>query len=177
MSSISIKDIMAVDDVEPFESQAYYTRARQAAEQQASLPSVETTSATSSPTLDDSKRKTPTNRRRSNRALKTSRQSTPLRGSSGRRRSSAAAEAMEYNGYQAGGSNQASTAGSPQQSSSRGSEPAGEVPIKYTPITRRISRARKGVPVHTCMYTRHRPPSYKLLEFSGLCMISNANGT
>jgi len=146
----SLKDIMDID-VEPFESQAY-TRARQAAEQQASLPSVETISATSSPTLDDSKGKTTVNRRRSYRASKTSRHSIPLRSNSGLRDSSAAAEAMDYTGYQAGGSNQASTSGSPQQQSSRGSEPAGDVPVKYTPITGKISRAKKGVPVHTCMY-------------------------
>jgi len=153
----SIRDIMDVD-VEPFESQAY-TRARQAAEQQASLSTVETKPATSSTTLDDSKGKTPINRRRSDRAAsKTSRQSTPSRLSSGRRRSSAAVEAMEYTGYQAGGSNQASTAGSPQQSSSRGSEPAGDVPVKYTPVTGRISRAKKGVPVHTCMCNSQRFP-------------------
>ena len=147
----SIKDIMSVD-VEPFESQAY-TRARQAAEQQASLPSFETIPVTSSPILlDDRKGKTPPNRRRSHRASKTLGQSTSIRKRSGRRSSSAAAEAMDYTGYQAGGSNQASTAGSPQQSSSRGSEPVGDAPVKYTPITGRISRAKKGVPVHTCTY-------------------------
>jgi hypothetical protein len=58
---------------------------------------------------------------------------------------------MDYtSSYQAGGSNHASTVGSPPQSSSRGSEPAGDVPVKYTPVTGRISRAKKGVPVHTC---------------------------
>jgi hypothetical protein len=145
----SLKDIMDVD-VEPLQSQAY-RRAKEAAEQQASHPSVDRLSATPSPQLEDNSGKAPLKRRRSNRVSKPSGQPSSSRPSSIQRRSSAATEAMDYtSSYQAGGSNHASTAGSPPQSSSRGSEPAGDVPVKYTPVTGRISRAKKGVPVHTC---------------------------
>lgn len=142
----SLKDIMDVD-VEPLQSQAY-RRAREAAELQASRPSIDHPSASPSPPplLDDNKGKAPIKRRRSNRVSKTASSPASLR-----RRSSATAETMDFSsGFQAGSSNQASTSGSPQQSSSRGSEPAPEVPVKYTPVTGRISRAKKGVPVHTC---------------------------
>jgi len=151
----SLKHIMDTD-VEPLDSQAY-RKAREATQQPASLPPIDRLSATPtpSPTLDDTKGNTSNSRRRSNRVSKAGGQSSPSRPSSFRRRSSTAAEAMDYNtGYQMGGSNQASNAGSPQQSSSMGSDltPTGDVPVKYTPVTGRISRAKKGVPVHTCMF-------------------------
>ena len=146
----SLKDIMDVD-VEPLESQAY-RRSREAAQQQASRPSIAPSSATPSPPIDDNiKGKAPIRRRRSNRVAKPiATHPTSSRPSITRRRSSAAGEAMDFSpGFQAGGSNQASTTGSPQQSS-RGSEPAADMPVKYTPVTGRISRAKKGVPVHIC---------------------------
>jgi hypothetical protein len=145
----SLKDIMDVD-VEPLESQAY-VRAKEAAQQQASHPSLERSSATPSPQLDDNIGDAPIKLHRSNRLSKPSGQTLSSRPGNLQRRSSAAAEAMDFtSGYQQGGSNQASTSGSPPQSSSRGSEPAQDVPVKYTPVTGRISRAKKGVPVHTC---------------------------
>ncbi|KAH9223689.1 hypothetical protein DL95DRAFT_101710 [Leptodontidium sp. 2 PMI_412] len=145
----SLKDIMDVD-VEPFESQAY-RRSREAAQQQASRPPIAPSTETSSPPVDDiNTGKSTIKRRRSNRVSKPASQSTAARQSIARRRSSATGEAMDFtSGYQAGGSNQASGSGSPQQSS-RGSEPAADMPVKYTPVTGRISRAKKGVPVHTC---------------------------
>jgi len=141
-------------DVEPLESQAY-RRSKEAAQEQASRPSRAPSSATPSPPIDDSnKGKAPIRRRRSNRVSKPATQSTTPRPSTTRRRSSAGGDSMDFSlGFQAGGSNQASTSGSPQQSS-RGSEPATEVPVKYTPVTGRISRAKKGVPVHTCEICR-----------------------
>jgi hypothetical protein len=145
----SLKDIMDVD-VEPLQSQAY-RRAEEAAKQQASGTSVDQSSATPSPLHDDSKGKAPIKRRRSNRVSKLSSHPAASRPTLIRRRSSAAGEAMDFSsGFHAEGSTQASTSGSPQQSSSRGSEPAPDVPVKYTPVTGRISRAKKGVPVHTC---------------------------
>jgi hypothetical protein len=145
----SLKDIMDVD-VEPLESQAY-RRSREAAQEQASRPPIALSSETPSPSIDDddNKGKTPLKRRRSNRVSKPPSQPTAARQNSTRRRSSAAGEGMEPYGFQAGASNQASNSGSPQQSS-RGSEPATDMPVKYTPVTGRISRAKKGVPVHTC---------------------------
>ncbi|KAK6605065.1 hypothetical protein H4I96_05647 [Botrytis cinerea] len=145
----SLKDIMDVD-VEPLESQAY--RRKEAAQQQASQPSIDPSSQSPSPQLDDTKGKLSMNHRRSNRVSKSSTQSTISRPNSSRRRSSGAGEAMDFSAYQGGGSNQRSISGSPSQTSSRGGmEPMADVlPIKYTPVTGRISRAKKGIPVHTC---------------------------
>lgn len=145
----SLKDIMDVD-VEPFESQAY-RRTREAAQQQASLPPITPSTEIPSPPVDDiNTGKSTIKRRRSNRVSKSPGQPTTARQGIARRRSSATGEAMDFtSGYQAAGSNQASNSGSPQQSS-RGSEPAADMPVKYTPVTGRISRAKKGVPVHTC---------------------------
>jgi len=135
--------------VDPLESQAY-RRSREAAQQQASRPTLAPSSETPSPPVDDeSKGKTSLSRRRSNRVSKPASQPTAARQSLLRRRSSAAGEGMDFSGYQPESSNQASTSGSPPQSS-RGSESAADVPVKYTPVTGRISRAKKGVPVHTC---------------------------
>lgn len=152
----SLKDIMDVD-VEPLDSQAAYRRAKEATQQQASPPSINQPSATPSPLLEeDIKGKAPIKRRRSDRVAKPSNTSTPGPTNLIRRRSNDAREAMNFNsGYQAGmgvgvgGSNQASASGSPQQSSRGSEQPTPEVPVKYTPVTGRISRAKKGVPVHT----------------------------
>jgi hypothetical protein len=149
--------------VEPLESQAY-RRSKEAAQQQASHASTTLSPETSSLPIDDdededennsnnSKGKTPLRRRRSNRVSKPATQPTAARQNISRRRSSTAAEVMDFSGYQPGGSNQASMSGSPPQSS-RGSEPAADMPVKYTPVTGRISRAKKGVPVHTCEICR-----------------------
>ncbi|TGO07582.1 hypothetical protein BTUL_0264g00150 [Botrytis tulipae] len=145
----SLKDIMDVD-VEPLESQAY--RRKEAAQQQASRPSIDPSSQSPSPQLDDTKGKLSMNHRRSNRVSKSSTQPTISRSNSSRRRSSGAGEAMDFSAYQGGASNQRSISGSPSQTSSRGGmEPMADiVPIKYTPVTGRISRAKKGIPVHTC---------------------------
>jgi hypothetical protein len=42
------------------------------------------------------------------------------------------------------------------QQKSKGIEPLLKIrgPIRYTPVTGRISRAKKGVPVHTCNVCR-----------------------
>jgi len=153
----SLKDIMDVD-VEPLESQAY-RRSKEAAQQQASraVTAPAPTPETPSPLVDlddDTKGKTPLRRRRSNRVSKPAAQTSVVRQSSiARRRSSTAGENMDFSAFQHGGSNQPSTSGSPPQSS-RGSEPAADMPVKYTPVTGRISRAKKGVPVHTCEVCR-----------------------
>ncbi|KAM3072236.1 hypothetical protein ACMFMG_009052 [Clarireedia jacksonii] len=144
----SLKDIMDVD-VEPLESQAY--RRKEAAQQQASHPSLDPSSQSPSPQLDDNRGKPSVNRRRSNRVSKSTTQTTTSRSTIPRRRSSAAAEAMDFSGFQLGGSSQGSISGSSLQTSSRGGmDQLGDVPVKYTPVTGRISRAKKGIPVHTC---------------------------
>ncbi|TVY56525.1 Zinc finger protein klf1 [Lachnellula cervina] len=150
----SLKDIMDVD-VEPLESQAY-RRSREAALQKASLPSIAPSSTTPSPSIEDddnsnnNKGKAPIKRRRSNRVSKTTTPPPASRSNIPRRRSSATGEAMDFTpGYQTSGSNQASASGTPLQGS-RVSDSGAEIPVKYTPVTGRISRAKKGVPVHTC---------------------------
>lgn len=142
-------------DVEPLESQAY-RRSREAALQKASLPSIAPSSTTPSPSIEDddnsnnNKGKAPIKRRRSNRVSKTTTPPPASRSNIPRRRSSATGEAMDFtSGYQTSGSNQASASGTPLQGS-RVSDSGAEIPVKYTPVTGRISRAKKGVPVHTC---------------------------
>ncbi|TVY45046.1 hypothetical protein LOCC1_G004243 [Lachnellula occidentalis] len=149
----SIKDIMDVD-VEPLESQAY-RRSREAALQKASLPSIAQSSETPSPSIEDdnsnnNKGKAPIKRRRSNRVSRTTTPPAASPANLPRRLSSATGEEMDFtSGYQASGSNQASASGTPLQGS-RVSDSGAEIPVKYTPVTGRISRAKKGVPVHTC---------------------------
>ncbi|ESZ97564.1 hypothetical protein SBOR_2111 [Sclerotinia borealis F-4128] len=145
----SLKDIMDVD-VDPLESQAY--RRKEAAQQQASRPSIDPSSQSPSPQLDDTKGKSSINSRRSNRVSKSSTQSTTSRPHLLRRRSSGTGEVMDFSAYQGGGSNQGSLSGSPLQPSTRGGMDSmvDIVPVKYTPVTGRISKARKGMPVHTC---------------------------
>ena len=150
----SLRDIMDVD-VEPLDSQAYRRR-QAAAQQQASPPSVDQPSAAPSPPLDDkNKGKAPIKRRRSDRVSKPSDSTSTPGPNIIRRRSSAAREAMDFQygnqaGMGVGSSTQASLSGSPPQSSRGSEQPTPEVPVKYTPVTGRISRAKKGVPVHTC---------------------------
>jgi hypothetical protein len=137
-------------DVEPLQSQAY-RRSREAAQQQASLPPIATSAETPPPPINDcNEGNIPIKRRRSNRASDLSSQATIARQATASRRSSAVGEGMDYTpGFQAGGSSQASKSGSPSRTS-RGSEPSEGMPVKYTPVTGRISKAKKGVPVHTC---------------------------
>jgi hypothetical protein len=59
----------------------------------------------------------------------------------------------DFSGYRPGGSNHTSTSGIPAQSL-RGPVPAADIPMKYMPVTGRISRAKKGVPVQTCEICR-----------------------
>lgn len=153
----NLKDIMSVD-VDPLESQAAYRRA--ASQQQTTQITVDQRSASPSPSLDGSnKGKTLVKQRRSDRVPRpSSNSSTPGPNIVRRRSGAAAGEAMDYDyGYQAGMGvrvgefNQASASRSPQQSSRRSEQPSSEsLPVKYTPVTGRISRAKKGMPVHTC---------------------------
>jgi hypothetical protein len=159
--------------MDPLESQAY-RRSREAAQQQASRAAIAPPSETPSPPIDDddddnNKGKTSIRRRRSNRVSKSPAQPIAARQSISRRRGSTAGEGMEFSGSQPGNSNQASMSGSPPQSS-RGSEPAADVPVKYTPVTGRISRAKKGARVHTC--DKCRPVKVCFLQLSSQCALS-----
>ena len=158
----SIRDIMDVD-VEPLESQAY-RRSREAAQQDSpTSPSVVSIPDSSPSTIVQSEESNrveihPIKRRRSHRPSHPDLPPTdpdPPSASSrpksrSRPQSSIEREEMDYQtAFQPGASLQPGTTAGLQRSS-RGSEPAADLPVKYTPVTGRISRAKKGVPVHTC---------------------------
>ncbi|KAJ5051564.1 uncharacterized protein L3040_001340 [Drepanopeziza brunnea f. sp. 'multigermtubi'] len=144
----SLKDIMDVD-VKLLGSQAY-RRSREATPQQDSLPLTTPSTVTPPTTVDINTGQTPLKRRISNRVSKPYSQPSAVRQGIKRRRSSPTGEDMDFNsGFQAGCSSQTSNSRGPRLSSS-GPEPAADMPVKYTPVTGRISKAKKGVPVHTC---------------------------
>ncbi|KAI1207142.1 uncharacterized protein F4807DRAFT_462874 [Annulohypoxylon truncatum] len=69
------------------------------------------------------------------------------------RRSTTSSESMDPGGYGGHAQSSSSGGGMPPSMPSRpmGNAPGeGSLPVKLTPITRRVSRAKKGVPVHTC---------------------------
>jgi hypothetical protein len=140
----SLKDIMDVD-VEPLQSQAY-RKAKEAAENTSSA-FVDQSSPGTSPL--DNPEETSTKRRRPNRAPRFASHDMPSWPSGIQPHSSSIGEPMGFqSAYRAGSSELASTPGSTHQSSPRGSESRPDV--KYTRVTHRISKAKKGVRIHTC---------------------------
>jgi hypothetical protein len=135
----SLKDIMDVD-VEPLESQAM--RSRQAAQQQSDLD--QSGSSTKEALKHDTRDQPQVTRRKSNRVSKSSSQGSSSRPSLSRRRSSGTAESMDSDGLSLG----SATAAGISRQTSRGSNPPESV--RYTPVTGRVSRAKKGQPVHVC---------------------------
>lgn len=135
----SLRDIMDVD-VEPLESQAI-RRSRDVALLQNQPLNTRPTSSLSrterSSTQRSVKRKRPT------RVSKPSSSAGSSRSGTARRRSSGAADLMDPSGYEQGGSQNNMRAALP-----RGLEP--DQPIRYTPVTGRVSKAKKGQPVHVC---------------------------
>jgi hypothetical protein len=154
----SLKDIMDVD-VEPLESQAM--RSRQAAQQQSDLD--QSGSSTREAPKHDTREQPQVSRRKSNRVSKSSSQGSSSRPSLSRRRSSGTAESMDSDGLSLGS---ASAAGISRQTS-RGSNPPESV--RYTPVTGRVSRAKKGQPVHVC--DQCDPPR---VSFQYICRVSQA---
>lgn len=142
----SLKDIMDVD-VEPFESQAY-RKAKEAA-QYTPGPSVDHSSPTASSSLDNQE-ELHVKRRRPYREAKSASQGIASRPSDIQQRLDLVGDAMSFAPpYQAGSSDLASTSRSTHHSSPRGSGTP-DVPVKYTPITNRVSKAKKGLHIHTC---------------------------
>lgn len=85
--------------------------------------------------------------------------------SSTRRRSTASNDSMDHAGYGSAASSSSVGAGlNPSNSPMRpmSSATSSDVPVKYTPITGRVSRARKGVPVHICEICR--PPKVRFVQ-------------
>lgn len=144
----SLRDIMDDVDTEPLQSQAY-RRSKEAAQEQLPPPSDTPSPETTSLSSEKSTGKQPIKRRRSNRV-----HPIPLPQDSSS--DTGVAKGMDYSystGQQGGPSQQQGPYRSSEQFS-RQSEPALDVPVKYTPITGRVSRAKKGVPVHTCEICR-----------------------
>lgn len=70
-----------------------------------------------------------------------------------RRQSTASVDSMDQYGYASSSSLGAGSGGGFPPNHPRrpmGASPSPEVPVRYTPITGRVSRAKKGVPVHIC---------------------------
>lgn len=70
-----------------------------------------------------------------------------------RRQSSTSVDSMDQYGYASSSSmGGGSGGGFPPNHPRRpmGTSPSPDVPVRYTPITGRVSRAKKGVPVHIC---------------------------
>jgi hypothetical protein len=145
---LSLRDIVMDADVEPFQSRDYKMAKETVKLHTASDRSIDKSPQTLSPILDDNSKEVPIERRRSNRVTKPASHN-------------AAREAVGfYIRFQVGSSNQPSTSDSPQHSSPSVSEPRPDMPIKYTPVTGRISRAKKGVPVHICDRDHCRKASF-----------------
>lgn len=135
----SLRDIMDVD-VEPLESQAIQRSRDVALLQNQSLDTRPTTSLSRterSTTPRSVKRKRPT------RVSKLPSSGGSSRSGTARRRSSGATELMDPSGYGQEGSHN-----NMRQSLPRGLE--ADQPVRYTPVTGRVSKAKKGQPVHVC---------------------------
>jgi hypothetical protein len=135
----SLKDIVDEVDVEPLQYQAAIRSTRERAAQHYQVPSDQ--SPGSSPSRDP-KGKKATRRRRSHHSS-TDHEHYPTLDHRARQESDTI-EAMEYRtrGYRQASAS--STRHSPRASD------GSESHVKLTPITRRISRAKKGIPVHVC---------------------------
>jgi hypothetical protein len=139
-------------DVEPLESQAY-RRSKEAAHHQADPPPfiAETLSTTTSSTSSQdhhSHLDEPVKRRKSDRARHPA-VATHSPSSTAQRLPVVEDEMAYPGGFPVALSSPASASGSSRRSGRNPDEPA-EIPVKYTPVTGRISRAKKGVPVHIC---------------------------
>jgi hypothetical protein len=139
----SLRDIMDVD-VEPLESQAM--RSRQAAQQHNDLDPSR--SPISHAQKHDTREPQQVTRRRSHRVSKSTSQGTSSKPILSRRQSSVTAESMESDSYPQQGSSQMANAAGVSRQASRSSNPPESV--RYTPVTGRVSRAKKGQPVHVC---------------------------
>lgn len=127
-------------DVEPLESQAIQ-RSRDVALLQNHPLNTRPTNSLSS--TDRSTTQRTIKRKRPLRASKPSSSAGSSRSGTARRRSSGAAELMDPSGFGQGGS----------QNNMRPSLPRGleaDQPVRYTPVTGRVSKAKKGQPVHVC---------------------------
>lgn len=135
----SLRDIIDDVDVEPLQYQAHIRSHRQRAAQDTVPPPI-SYSPSQSPTRD-TKGKKSARHRRPHRSPKHHGQSSET--SSRHHRDSDSAEGMDHRprAYR-----QASATSSTRQSSRDGVD----MGVKLTPVTRRVSRAKKGERVHNC---------------------------
>jgi hypothetical protein len=96
--------------------------------------------------------------------------SSSSRPTTARRRSNTSTDSMDQPPYGSGHGGPSSSGGlTPSNAPMRpfaGMQAGGDqLPVKLTPITGRVSRARKGVPVHTCDVCRPPKVSYPGLRF------------
>lgn len=136
---------------------------------------------------DDRLASAPTRRRgptgRSSKSTATA--SSPSTSSSARpalmsRQSTASSEPMDPTAY--GGHAQGSSSGGGSMTPSMPTRPMGNMPgdgsmpVKLTPITGRVSRAKKGVPVHTCEICKPPKVSRIFQNFSEFFRITHEAG-
>ena len=140
-------------DVEPLD---LYRRKEAAPQQAFSPPSLVPPSQIASPSPKESQNycdeNRSTKRRKSDRSSRLAIASSSSSTTSDQSLSNDDSAKIENMDYQSSFPLPASTyVGVPSpQVSSTGSEYGTDRPVKYTPVTGRISRAKKGVPVHTC---------------------------
>ncbi|KAI0885702.1 uncharacterized protein GGS22DRAFT_161661 [Annulohypoxylon maeteangense] len=99
------------------------------------------------------RRRGPSGRSSKSTATTSSPSTSSARPASVSRRSTTSSESMDPGGYGGHAQSSSSGGGMPPSMPSRPMGNAtgeGSMPVKLTPITRRVSRAKKGVPVHTC---------------------------
>lgn len=144
----SLKHIMDVDvDVAPLQSQAY--RKAKEGEEHSSSPPVDRSSPGTSSSFDNRDEFSIKHQRRQIRGSQPPTQTVASMSSGMQPYGSSHREPMDFQqDYRAGSSELVSTVGSMQQTTLRGAEPTPKV--TYTRVTRRISKAKKGLPVHTC---------------------------
>ncbi|KFY06027.1 hypothetical protein V492_08179, partial [Pseudogymnoascus sp. VKM F-4246] len=135
----SLRDIMDVD-VEPLESQAI-RRSRDVALIQ--NQTLDTRPSSSLSRTDRSTTQRSVKRKRPTRVTKPSSSAGSSRSGTARRRSSGATDLMDPSGY-----GQGSSQNNMRPSLGRGLEI--DQPVRYTPVTGRVSKAKKGQPVHVC---------------------------
>lgn len=91
--------------------------------------------------------------------------SSPGTSSGSRRRSNTSSDSMDTSYY---GHGHGYVPAGPSRSYAAADSTGGETPVKLTPITGRVSRAKKGVPVHICELCR--PPKVRRhLEIKDIC--------
>jgi hypothetical protein len=129
-------------DVDPLESQAM--RSRQAAQQYGTYEQSSPSPAQApSQNVEES---TDVPRRRSPRLSKANPRPLASKPSRARRQSSGTGESLES--FESDGQSSRGSQMADMPSSSR--QPLGPSDVRYTPVTGRVSRAKKGYPVHPC---------------------------